>query len=357
MKKIKFIVMICMSILLSKSTVYNADSASVLVCGIDSLSSIEVNPMSPEIIYSMGIINGLYISIDGGNNWNTAVVGEKKVFNTSPISIDPKNPQIIYAGEYKSIDGGKTWSTMNVLGGTIQINLGQILVHPNNTKILYARAGKYGIYKSNNSGESWFAINSDKLGNCLALTVDGNNPNILYGYFEKKSKDIYGRELPIVGELYKSIDSGATWISLLPAIEIRRLAVDPANSSNVYAGTVQQGVYRSLNGGKQWNTVKRGLPEGVSINFFTFDPVNTEMMYVGTSRGLFYSTDKGDNWNSCSNDLNAYYVRALAINPQNPAIMYIVVPSEGILKTTDSGKTWNLANKGILVDTEFPTCP
>jgi hypothetical protein len=86
---------------------------------------------------------------------------------------------------------------------------------------------------------------------------------------------------------------------------VRALAIDPATSTRLYAGT-----------------------------------------YSGTGGGVFKSTDSGGSWTAANTGLPNEQVRALAINPASPATLYAGMANSGVFKTTDSGGNWAAANTG-----------
>lgn len=325
----------------SSIATYSLDQYSP--CGIE-ISSIAVDPEHPEIVYARTNSNsGIYKSTDNGDNWNLIELNIGS-FGAS-ISVDPKNSGIIYIGGHKSINAGRTWYHMRN-GLKLSDSIIRNILYPNNTKIIYSLTYANLIYKSINGGESWKALDTEKLGLCKAFAMNINNQNVLYGYFVRTVKDIYGREQNATGDIFKSDDGGVKWTSLLPALGITELVIDPNNPDIVFAGTQKQGIYRTLNGGKQWNTVKQGLPEGAQVSVFAFDPMNPETVYVGTNRGLFSSNNNGDNWNNVGDGLHID-VRFLVINPKNPKIIYAGNNFDGIFRTTDKGITWHPANEGL----------
>ena len=86
------------------------------------------------------------------------------------------------------------------------------------------------------------------------------------------------------------------------------------------------------------------------LNFVTFDPNNTNTIYVGApAGGLWKTTDGGQTWSTNTDELSVIGMSDLAIDPINPQIMYLGTGdrdandtySVGILKSTDGGQTWN----------------
>ena len=379
MIKTKTVVLLCIAVFLSKFAVYDITSASFIACGT-IISDVVVDPQNPEIVYAISVRDSVFKSIDAGGAWNA--VGEEGFFNkpSYSLAVDPENTQIIYAGQYKSIDSGKTWKLISD-GQDMTAAISKLTVHPRDTEILYSLTSNKGAYKSTNGGVFWTAIGDEKLGDIRALALDPNDPNILYGYFMREDEYGPGRttfydsfgpwEYGMKGEIFKSVDSGVTWTSsLLSVTGIAGLAVDPGNSAIIYAGTrppnpasrfairnmnTGQGIYRSIDGGKQWDFIKFDLPEESAVSVFAFDPKNLRIVYAGTTQGVFISTDYGENWRSINNGFpKNISVRTLAINPRNPDVIYAGTLRDGIYKTIDGGKTWNQANNGIPA---LPSCP
>jgi photosystem II stability/assembly factor-like uncharacterized protein len=90
------------------------------------------------------------------------------------------------------------------------------------------------------------------------------------------------------------------------------------------------------------------------INAICFHPSNNNIIWVGSpSGGLWKSTDNGASWSTNTDNFTILGVSGIAINPNNPDIMYIATgdgdagdnPSIGVLKSTDGGSTWN--NTGL----------
>lgn len=95
------------------------------------------------------------------------------------------------------------------------------------------------------------------------------------------------------------------------------------------------------------------------INCITFDPVNPDIIWVGSpAGGLWKSVDGGSNWTTNTDDLPVIGISHIAIDPNNTQIMYIVTGdanatdtySIGILKSADGGLTWNTTGLSYTVD-------
>ena len=72
-------------------------------------------------------------------------------------------------------------------------------------------------------------------------------------------------------------------------LSVFSLAIDPANSSNVYAATQGGGVFRSIDGGTTWQPFYDGLDD-LNVLSLAFDATNPNILYAGTETGGVYST-------------------------------------------------------------------
>jgi hypothetical protein len=100
---------------------------------------------------------------------------------------------------------------------------------------------------------------------------------------------------------------------------------------------------KSTNGGETWASLNRGLDDYASGLYFS--PSNPDILYANDSLGLSKSLNAGESWDKISNK------QAIAIDPQNPGILYSIENLSGgiqqpdrLLKSIDEGKTWNYLN-------------
>lgn len=184
------------------------------------------------------------------------------------------------------------------------------------------------------------------------------------------------------GGIWKTEDMGITWKSVFDDTEdssIGALAIAPSNPMQVWAGTgetflirpahaVGNGVYKSSNAGKTWKHL--GLEKTFRISRVIVHPTDTNTVYVASlghthgpqqERGVYKTTDGGKTWE------RVFFVNEntgcsdLAIDPQNPNILYAAMwqveiktwllnsggEGSGIYRTKDGGKTWEPLRNGI----------
>lgn len=112
----------------------------------------------------------------------------------------------------------------------------------------------------------------------------------------------------------------------------------------ILAASDLSGAYRSLDGGKTWDVIgsTRGLT-ATDVSGLGFDPVDPQILYLGTDGGLFRSDDGGDTFHPV---LDHGYITDIEIAPGNPAVGYAAYHSrydvaDGVIyKTTDRGRAW-----------------
>jgi photosystem II stability/assembly factor-like uncharacterized protein len=83
-----------------------------------------------------------------------------------------------------------------------------------------------------------------------------------------------------------------------------------------------------------------------SVQALAIDPSAPQTVYVGTSSGLYKSTDGGDQWIAVE-DLTGTNISALLIDPESPRTVYAGAAQNGVIKSTDGGKKWTAINKGL----------
>jgi len=133
----------------------------------------------------------------------------------------------------------------------------------------------------------------------------------------------------------------------------RAIAINPKDPTNLYGDTTG-GIYRSDDGTMSWKKINNGLiPEhelmasmALGVNAIEIDRLNPDIVYAGTTKGLFRTTNQGEQWERIGQSLPDPFVSSIVIHPADPSIIYIGGPG-GVWKSTDSGKTWKAVNQGL----------
>ena len=217
------------------------------------------------------------------------------------------------------------------------------------------------------SGLSWRNVGPFRGGRSLAVAGHADSPLTYY----------FGA---VGGGVWKTTDGGANWNhvgdSTFKSSSVGAIAVAPSDANVVYVGMGEadmrsnisygDGVYKSTDAGKSWKHV--GLPKADAIATIEVHPKDANLVYVAAvgnpfapnkERGVFRSKDGGKNWEqilSKNDSTGAYHVR---IDPNNPRIIYATLWQAyrnghsmssggkgcGLYKSLDGGDTWECLNE------------
>jgi photosystem II stability/assembly factor-like uncharacterized protein len=290
----------------------------------------------------------IFVSLSFGTQSGWTPIGPEGGFLLS-FAIAPNSSNVLYAGSdvyggiYKSTDGGESWEFMGMLS-----ELGHVLdiaIHPDSCDIVYAACGIEGINKTIDGGLNWSQVfRREEI--VYSLGIDPNFPNIVYAGLLIDESTEYA--------LYKSNDGGATWSdSSFQGNSVLCISFNPNSLNTVCVGT-SGGVYRSTNAGSTW--IFCG-PPAPSATIYSLAVVDFNTFYVGTYQdardaGTVYKTrDGGENWDTSY--VLGTTVWSLAADPDSANILYMAAGSnmfgsEGVFKTTDGGDSWFPANNGLV---------
>jgi hypothetical protein len=170
------------------------------------------------------------------------------------------------------------------------------------------------------------------------------------------------------GDVYRSVDDGRNWAMVLAGGTSRATAIDPEDGSVVYAGG-ERGLWRSTRGGAPGTWTDSGTREMKGggrgpVREFGWTGIHgiaatgRGVVYAaayGKGRGAYGSEDRGATWKKLR---AGEYVRAVAADPSNPAVLYLTSSpacraggraegAEGVLRSADGGRTWTPLNDGL----------
>ena len=213
-----------------------------------------------------------------------------------------------------------------------------ILISPHDSNTIYIGANY--LFRSKDGGRSWEKISPD-------LTT--NNPKEIIDSGGTITPDNTGAEVHCTiyaiaesylepgviwvgtddGNVQLTRDGGKTWENLVK--NIKHLPseswVSSIEPSHFEAGTVYVTfdrhrsddfapyVYMSRDYGKTWKRISSNLPEFGYVHVIKEDPVNKNILYLGTEFGIFVSFNRGREWISLKNNLPTVAVRDIAIQP------------------------------------------
>lgn len=220
-----------------------------------------------------------------------------------------------------------------------------LIIDPMVSTTLYAGTLTQGILKSIDGGSTWTA-SSNGLGDgtVKVLAIDPLQPAILYATtYDGNWGD---------GGIYKSVDSGENWIGIMDGMTegtyVNSLVIDPLTPSTVYIGT-SKGLFKSTNGGDEWRMLNTSSSNS-AINSLTIDPLTPTNLYAvdyGTSvQRMILSINGGDSWREIGAGLLDKIIFSLAIDPLTPTTLYVGT-GMGMYKSTNAGESWEEINTGL----------
>ncbi|MEZ4921464.1 MAG: T9SS type A sorting domain-containing protein, partial [Saprospiraceae bacterium] len=265
-------------------------------------------------------------------------------FYTSEI--DFQNPDILYGGLQdngtwrSTVQDPFTWD--HIYGGDGFV----CLVNPNNgtwyAEYQYGNmGGSNGASSPNSSRSNW---NSP-------YVFDPQNPSIMY----------FGKD-----RLFKSTNSGFSWTPISQDLSngnsgaagvvygtITSIAVSPANSQVIWAGTDDGNVWVSANGGSSWDKVSDNLPQRW-VTRITADYTEAGTAYLclsGFKNGenmahIYKTTDYGLNWAPVDGNLPDIPVNDLIIDPLAAGNL-VIATDIGVFNSADDGATWSVLGTGL----------
>ncbi|MEC7829854.1 MAG: glycosyl hydrolase, partial [Bacteroidota bacterium] len=333
------------------------------------ISDLAINPNKPFEYYVAVASGGVWKTTNWGVDYKP-IFDKQGSYSIGCVSIDPKNPNVVWVGTgennnqrsvaygdgvYKSVDGGASWKNMGLKSSE---HIGNILIHPENSDIVYVSAygplwnkgGDRGIYKTIDGGKSWNKILFiDEHTGFNEIHMDPRNPDVLYATSHQRRRHVYTYVGGGPGSgIHKSVDGGNTWRKInkgLPGVEIGRIGMDisDANPEVIYAiveaSERKGGFYKSTNRGESWQKQSSKVTSGNYYQEIFADPVDVDVVYVmDTYMGV--TKDGGKTFKYVEEKYKHVDNHAMWINPKNNS-HWLVGCDGGIYETFDKGAKWD----------------
>ncbi len=244
----------------------------------------------------------------------------------------------------------------NSYGGKAGAMVHTLAVDPFNANIVYT--GSFGgLAKTTDAGSTWRYLSDAWISQSVsAIAVD---PNLADAVYAGTGREDYG---PYSVGLYRSFDGGVTWSRPLGSghfagTYVRAIAIDPNASGSeltttLYVGSTS-GLWRSTDSGTSWTQKRQRGSYDVAIDASSFPST----LYVTDDGGTYRSTDSGSSWTKIHDVLLRSHNRLSVVKPtllrRNPTL-YLLGPNDpahNLYKSTDRGATW------IQIPTRCPWVP
>jgi photosystem II stability/assembly factor-like uncharacterized protein len=302
---------------------------------VQSIGAISVDPGNHNTIWvgtgeswtrnSTSVGDGIYKSSDGGETWTN--MGLQNSERINKIFVDPRSSDTVYVcvpgklwsdsadrGLYKTSDGGKSWNLI-LKGANLSTGCGSLSLDAKNPDVLFASLWDFrrkgwtfrsggegpdkpsgsGLFRSADAGKSWTEVTEaankgfpKKPYGRIAVAVAPSNSQTVYSFVEGTDS-----------ALFRSDDGGKTWdkrdksqMMVWRPFYFANLVVDPANPDRVFKPDLR--LIMSLDGGKSFANVGGGTHGDHHVIWI--DPSNTKHVITGDDGGLWQSYDGGNKW-------------------------------------------------------------
>jgi photosystem II stability/assembly factor-like uncharacterized protein len=301
----------------------------------------EANPRN-DVSYG----DGLYESTDAGKTWRRS--GLAGVWSISRIAVDPKDSRHVVVGAfgdpfkdspdrgvYVTFDGGRTWNKTLYL--TPASGASDVAIDPRDPNVVYAGMWHFrrlpwtftsggpdgGLFKSTDGGRTWKRLSGNGLPagytGRIGLAVAPNRPDRVFALIEAKG-----------GILWRSDDGGRHWImsSSDTLVDQRpfyftHIAVDPHDANHVYA--VSEMLAESKDGGRKFTEIAKGVH--VDYHAIWIDPTNSKRIIVGEDGGYALTNDL-EHW-SFSRNLTIGQIYHVGLSGENPYQVCVAFQDNG----------------------------
>ena len=225
---------------------------------------------------------------------------------------------------------------------------------PGKPNLFYFGATGGGIWKTTNGGRTWENISDGFFGGSIgAIEVAEDDPNVIY--VGGGEKTVRGNVSSGYG-IWKTVDAGKTWVqSGLPnSRHVPRIAVHPRDHNivyaavlgNIYKPTQERGVYKSTDGGQNWRKVLFSNEDAGAVDLI-MDPNNPRILYASTwnvrrtpyslssggeGSALWKSTDSGETWSEISKNkgfpTDTLGIIGITVSPVNSDRLWAIVENK-----------------------------
>jgi photosystem II stability/assembly factor-like uncharacterized protein len=307
------------------------------------VQELATDPRDPRVAY-LGTADGIvYKSEDAGLRWRRLSPGfPLRGMSLDNISVDPRGRILVGyweiggggGGVARSLDGGLTFEILEGIRGH---SVRALAADATNPDVVVVGAID-GVFRSGDGGGTWQRISPEgheEIRNVESVALDPAHAGVIY---------VGTWHLP-----WKTTDGGKTWrpahVGMITDSDVFTLNIDRRDSRAVYA-TACSGIYRSRDAAARWAKVS-GIPTSSRrTRAFAQDPDRPEILYAGTTEGLYVSEDDAATWRLATR--KNVIVNAIAPLPRSAGgVLLLGTEGAGVLRSTDGGRTLSPSNDGF----------
>ena len=268
---------------------------------------------------------GLLRRVEGEDDWQSVANGLPSNPQIRALLAHPENPAVVYAGTqmgvYRSDDRGEHWEALE--SPREGMDVWSLAFHPSDPDVIYAGYEPCAIYRTENGGESWAKMNTDRVA----------FPNVTT-YMQPLAKRVIG------------------------------IASDPSDPSDMYASIEVGGLLASRDGGDSWDSITDGLyteNHTVDLHGVQVSSASPGTVFIIAQVAMFRSRDRGHRWEHIRfGEMfpGGSYCRGLIVAPDDPATLYLAAGAGGggapagtreagaLFRSRDTGETWERIDIG-----------
>lgn len=313
------------------------------------INGLAISPTNPNKILLASNCHGVYRSEDGGKTTYQSMEG-MNANHISQIAFYPDDDNIVFCatlgggpptyhpskGLFKSTDSGKTWRRVCGEVGFTNSRAWRLISfgdkNSSGIRPVYVAgniANRTGLWKSEDLGETWTQILSDKV--CHQIDVRGDR--IVVACAEDG--------------VFISSDAGKTWVNSDNGIEkenITGITVDPNNASHIICLSANK-VYETIDQGETWSVICDNNEIGLNLlKQIMYGPLNKDghaRLYICGRQNEYpirYSDDNGTTWNIPESPGSGWWDCYIAFSELYPEYVYASI--QGLMLSTDGGTTF-----------------
>ncbi len=268
-------------------------------------------------------------------DWRT--VGVEEYGYVAP---DPLDSNIIYGGKLTRFDK-RTGQVQSIApevlsGGKYRwLRTAPVLFSPVNPHVLYY-AGNV-LFRTSNGGHSWDVISPD---------LSRERPDVPENIGRYRTPELANMARRGViytvapsfqdertiwagtddGLIHLTRDGGKTWRNVTPPdltawSKVSLMEASHFDNDTAYAAVnrfrlddLKPHVYRTHDGGKTWKQIVAGIPADEVVNAVREDPKRKGLLYAGTEKAVYFSTDDGEHWYSLRRNMPATSIRDVVVH-------------------------------------------
>ena len=335
------------------------------------IADIAIHPGDDNLWYVAVGSGGVWKTRNAGVTW-TPIFDDQASYSIGCVTIDPQDPEVIWVGTgenvggrhvgygdgiYRSDDGGSTWVQKGLEASE---HISKILIHPEDSNTLWVAAqgplwsqgGERGVFMTTDGGTTWERVlGDDAWVGATDLVIDPRDPDRLYAATWQRHRNVAAYMGGGPGTaLHRSTDGGRTWQKLtqgLPEGPMGKigLAISPQNPDVLYAAIELDrrtgAVYRSSDRGSSWEKRSDTVSGGTGPHYYQelyASPHKFDRIYLADVR-MQVSEDGGRTFGRMKEKSKHSDNHAMAFRADDPD--YLLVGTDGgLYESFDLAENW-----------------